>query len=84
LNKLVKRNGWSNGRCFDIEMILEVGYCSGIENYPFFCPVDSRPNRRPPCLTICRLMRGYYDESHVTVPQIGAMYKGDRSRRNTG
>ena len=69
---------------FDIEMIRELGYCSGIENYSRF--FDRRnPGDRPFCLL------DYFpddflmvlDESHVTVPQIGAMYGGDRSRKIT-
>ncbi|HAE12636.1 MAG TPA: excinuclease ABC subunit B, partial [Bacteroidetes bacterium] len=67
---------------FDIEMIKELGYCSGIENYSRF--FDRRkPGSRPFCLI------DYFpddfllviDESHVTVPQIGAMYGGDRARK---
>lgn len=68
---------------FDLEMIRELGYCSGIENYSRF--LDRRePGDRPFCLL------DYFpddfliivDESHVTVPQIGAMYGGDRSRKS--
>lgn len=67
---------------FDLEMIRELGYCSGIENYSRF--LDGRnPGDRPFCLM------DYFpedflliiDESHVTVPQVGAMYGGDRSRK---
>lgn len=69
---------------FDIEMIQEVGYCNGIENYSRF--MDGRePGSRPSCLF------DYFpkdfilvvDESHVTVPQIGGMYNGDRMRKKT-
>ena len=70
--------------CYDIEMIRELGYCSGIENYSRY--FDGRePGSRPFCLL------DYFpddfitiiDESHVTVPQIRAMYGGDRSRKQT-
>ena len=70
--------------CYDIEMIRELGYCSGIENYSRY--FDGRePGTRPFCLI------DYFpddfitiiDESHVTVPQIRGMYGGDRSRKQT-
>ena len=69
---------------YDIEMMREAGFCSGIENYSRI--LDGRkPGERPYCLIdyfpedfIC-----FIDESHQTVPQIGAMYKGDRSRKQT-
>ena len=68
----------------DMEMLREVGYCSGIENYRR--PLSGRaPGERPftlidyfPPDLLC-----FVDESHVTIPQIGAMYEGDRSRKNT-
>ncbi len=69
---------------FDVEMLREIGVCQGIENYSRY--FDGRaPGERPYCLL------DYFpedflvvvDESHVTVPQIGAMYKGDRSRKTT-
>ena len=69
---------------FDVEMLREIGVCQGIENYSRY--FDGRePGERPFCLL------DYFpedflvvvDESHVTVPQIGAMYKGDRSRKTT-
>ena len=67
---------------FDIEMIKELGYCSGIENYSRF--FDRRkPGSRPFCL-LDYFPDDYLlviDESHVTVPQIGAMYGGDRARK---
>ncbi|APZ42272.1 excinuclease ABC subunit UvrB [Acidihalobacter ferrooxydans] len=69
---------------FDIEMIVELGYCSGIENYSRYLS-GRAPGEPPPCLLDYlppdALM--VLDESHVTVPQIGAMYKGDRSRKET-
>jgi excinuclease ABC subunit B len=69
---------------FDIEMIMEVGYCSGIENYSRYLS-DRESGESPPTmfdyLPDDALL--IIDESHVTVPQIGAMYKGDRSRKET-
>ena len=69
---------------YDMEMLREVGFCSGIENYSRI--LDGRaPNSRPYCLLdyfpedfVC-----FIDESHQTVPQIGGMYEGDRSRKST-
>ena len=67
---------------YDIEMINEVGYCSGIENYSRYL-TGKKPGEAPPCLFDYLPDDGLLiiDESHVTVPQIGAMYKGDRSRK---
>lgn len=69
---------------FDIEMIQEIGYCNGIENYSRH--LDRRlPGSRPSCL-FDYFQKDYLlvvDESHVTVPQIGAMYNGDRMRKKT-
>ncbi len=69
---------------YDMEMILELGYCSGIENYSRY--FDRRQaGERPACL-LDYFPPGWLliiDESHVTVPQIGAMYNGDRSRKET-
>jgi excinuclease ABC subunit B len=69
---------------FDMEMLRELGYCNGIENYSRFLD-GRRPGERPYCLLdffpddfIC-----FIDESHQTVPQIGGMYEGDRSRKQT-
>ncbi len=67
---------------FDLEMIRELGYCSGIENYSRY--LDRRlPGTRPFCL-LDYFPEDYLmvvDESHVTIPQVGAMYGGDRSRK---
>jgi len=67
---------------FDLEMIKELGYCSGIENYSRY--LDGRqPGTRPFCL-LDYFPEDYLmvvDESHVTIPQVGAMYGGDRSRK---
>jgi excinuclease ABC subunit B len=69
---------------YDIEMIRELGYCSGIENYSRF--LDRRtPGTRPFCLLdyFPKDFLLVIDESHVTIPQIGGMYGGDRSRKLT-
>ena len=81
-NKLVEAQRLEQRTQFDIEMMRELGYCSGIENYSRY--LSSRaPGEPPPCLfdylPASALL--VIDESHVTVPQIGAMYKGDRSRK---
>lgn len=69
---------------FDLEMIKELGYCSGIENYSRY--LDGRlPGTRPFCL-LDYFLEDYLmviDESHVTLPQVHAMYGGDRSRKET-
>ncbi len=69
---------------YDIEMLEEMGYCSGIENYS--APLSNRkPGERPGVLLdyFPRDFIVFIDESHVTVPQIGAMYAGDRSRKTS-
>ncbi|MBK8551186.1 MAG: excinuclease ABC subunit UvrB [Ignavibacteria bacterium] len=69
---------------FDIEMIQEVGYCNGIENYSRH--MDGRaPGSRPSCLFdyFPKDFLLIVDESHVTIPQIGGMYNGDRMRKKT-
>ncbi|WP_251360166.1 excinuclease ABC subunit UvrB [Kangiella sp. TOML190] len=84
MNKLVEAQRLEQRVKFDIEMMQELGYCSGIENYSRFLS-GARPGEPPPCLLDYlppdALM--VIDESHVTVSQIGAMYKGDRSRKET-
>ena len=69
---------------FDLEMIRELGYCSGIENYSRYLS-GRGPGEPPPCLFdyVPENALLFVDESHVTVPQLGAMYKGDRSRKET-
>lgn len=69
---------------FDIEMIREVGYCNGIENYSRFLS-GRAPGEPPPCLFDYLPANALLvvDESHQTIPQLGAMYKGDRSRKET-
>jgi len=84
LNKLVEAQRLEQRTLFDIEMILEVGYCSGIENYSRF--LSGRGAGEAPPTMFDYLPDDalvIVDESHVTVPQIGAMYKGDRSRKET-
>jgi excinuclease ABC subunit B len=67
---------------FDMEMIKEVGYCAGIENYSRYLS-GREPGEPPPCLFdyLPRNALLIVDESHQTLPQLGAMYKGDRSRK---
>lgn len=67
---------------FDIEMIQEIGYCSGIENYSRYLS-QRKPGERPYCLFdyFPKDFLLVVDESHQTIPQIGAMYGGDRSRK---
>ncbi|MFZ2449484.1 MAG: excinuclease ABC subunit UvrB [Methylovulum miyakonense] len=83
-NKLVEAQRLEQRTLFDIEMILEVGYCSGIENYSRYLS-GSAPGEPPPTMFDYLPDNALLviDESHVTVPQIGAMYKGDRSRKET-
>jgi len=84
LNKLVEYQRLEQRVRFDIEMMLELGYCSGIENYSRFLSGRQR-GEHPPTL-FDYLPEGallVLDESHVMVSQIGAMYKGDRSRKET-
>src|SRR5271170_4258434 len=67
---------------FDMEMIKEVGYCAGIENYSRYLS-GRAPGEPPPCLFdyLPKNALLFVDESHQTIPQLGAMYKGDRSRK---
>ncbi len=81
-NKLVEAQRLEQRTRFDIEMIMELGYCSGIENYSRY--LSGRPAGEPPPTLFDYLPSGallVIDESHVTLPQLGAMYKGDRSRK---
>ncbi|MGZ8152617.1 MAG: DEAD/DEAH box helicase family protein, partial [Methylovulum sp.] len=84
LNKLVEAQRLEQRTLFDIEMILEVGYCSGIENYSRYLS-GRGPGESPPTMFDYLPANALViiDESHVTIPQIGAMYKGDRSRKET-
>ncbi|MCL1078568.1 excinuclease ABC subunit UvrB [Parashewanella spongiae] len=84
LNKLVEEQRISERVMYDLEMMTELGYCSGIENYSRYLSGRSEGDG-PPTLLDYLPDDGLLiiDESHVTVPQIGAMYKGDRSRKTT-
>ncbi len=81
-NRLVEEQRITQRTQFDIEMMTELGYCSGIENYSRYLS-GREPGEAPPTLFDYLPADGLLiiDESHVTVPQIGAMYKGDRSRK---
>jgi excinuclease ABC subunit B len=83
-HKLIEEQRISQRTQFDIEMMLELGYCSGIENYSRYLS-GRAPGEPPPTLLDYFPADGliFIDESHVTVSQIGAMYKGDRSRKET-
>jgi excinuclease ABC subunit B len=84
LNKLVEAQRLEQRTQFDIEMILELGYCSGIENYSRY--LSGREAGEPPPTLFDYLPPNALlvaDESHVSIPQIGGMYKGDRSRKET-
>jgi excinuclease ABC subunit B len=84
VNKLVEEQRVSQRCQFDMEMMQELGYCSGIENYSRYLS-GRNPGDPPPTLIDYFPSDGlmFIDESHVTVSQIGAMYKGDRSRKET-
>ncbi|MBS7829154.1 excinuclease ABC subunit UvrB [Wohlfahrtiimonas chitiniclastica] len=81
-NKLVEAQRLEQRTRFDLEMIVELGYCQGIENYSRYLS-GRNPGAAPPTLFdyLPNNALLFIDESHVTIPQIGAMYKGDRSRK---
>ncbi|MFT2112333.1 excinuclease ABC subunit UvrB [Marinomonas sp. 2405UD68-3] len=82
LDKLVELQRLEQRTRYDLEMMQELGYCSGIENYSRY--LSGRPEGSPPPTLFDYLPDNallVVDESHVTVPQLGAMYKGDRSRK---
>lgn len=83
-NKLVEAQRLEQRTHFDIEMMLELGYCSGIENYSRYLS-GREPGEAPPTLFDYLPSDALLvvDESHVTVPQIGGMYRGDRARKET-
>ena len=83
-NKLVEAQRLEQRTLFDLEMIDQIGYCSGIENYSRYLS-QRQPGEPPPTLFdyLPENALLVIDESHVTVPQLGAMYKGDRSRKET-
>jgi len=83
-HKLVEAQRLDQRTRFDIEMIMELGYCSGIENYSRY--LSGRSAGEPPPTLFDYLPDDallVVDESHVTIPQIGGMYRGDRSRKET-
>jgi excinuclease ABC subunit B len=82
--KLLEAQRLEQRTLFDLEMIRELGYCSGIENYSRYLS-GREAGEAPPCLFdyLPKDALLIVDESHVTVPQLGAMYKGDRSRKET-
>ncbi|ERI50963.1 excinuclease ABC subunit B [Pseudomonas sp. EGD-AK9] len=82
--KLVEAQRLEQRTRFDLEMILELGYCNGIENYSRYLS-GRGPGEPPPTLYDYLPDEALLviDESHVSVPQVGAMYKGDRSRKET-
>src|ERR1022692_3316560 len=83
-NKLVEAQRLQQRTTFDLEMMREVGYCAGIENYSRYLS-GRQVGEPPPCLFDYLPDNSLLviDESHQTVPQLGAMYKGDRSRKET-
>ena len=83
-DKLLEAQRLEQRTTFDLEMMMEVGYCSGIENYSRYLS-GRQAGEPPPCLFDYLPDNALLvvDESHVTVPQIGGMYKGDRSRKET-
>ena len=83
-DKLLEAQRLEQRTLFDLEMIKELGYCSGIENYSRY--LSGREEGEPPPCLFDYLPKNallIIDESHVTVPQLGGMYKGDRSRKET-
>ena len=83
-NKLLEAQRLEQRTIYDLEMLREVGYCSGIENYSRH--LDQRPSGSPPWTLMDYLPNDYIlvlDESHMTVPQVRGMYNGDRSRKET-
>ncbi|MBV1871864.1 MAG: excinuclease ABC subunit UvrB [Gammaproteobacteria bacterium] len=83
-NKLVEAQRLEQRTRYDIEMIVQLGYCNGIENYSRYLS-GRNPGDAPPTLYDYLPDNALLvvDESHVTLPQLGAMYKGDRSRKET-
>ncbi len=82
-DRLIEAQRISERTNFDIEMMRETGFCSGIENYSR--PLSGRAEGQPP-MTLMDYFKDDFliivDESHITIPQIGGMYNGDRSRKN--
>ena len=84
LNKLVEAQRLEQRTMYDLEMIKELGFCSGIENYSRYLS-GRKAGEPPPCLIdyLPNNALVVIDESHVTIPQLHGMYKGDRSRKTT-
>ena len=84
LNKFIEAQRIEERTRFDMEMLKEMGYCNGIENYSRYL-TGRNPGDPPPTLLeyFPRDSLFFIDESHVTVPQLGGMFKGDRSRKQT-
>ena len=82
--RLVEAQRLEQRTLFDIEMMLEVGYCTGIENYSRYLS-GRNAGEPPPCLFdyVPANALLFVDESHVTLPQLGGMFRGDRSRKET-
>ena len=83
-NKLIEAQRIKQRTLYDIEMIQELGYCSGIENYSRI--IGGRPAGSPPNTLMDYFPKDFImfiDESHVTLPQVRAMYNGDRARKTT-
>jgi excinuclease ABC subunit B len=83
-DKLLEAQRLEQRTLFDLEMIKELGYCSGIENYSRYLS-GRKAGEPPPCLFdyVPPSALLIIDESHVTIPQLGGMYRGDRSRKET-
>jgi len=84
MNKLVEAQRLEQRTLYDIEMMLELGFCSGVENYSRY--LSGRKAGEPPPTLFDYLPENallVVDESHVTIPQLGGMYKGDRARKET-
>ncbi len=83
-DKLLEAQRLEQRTLYDLEMLQEVGYCNGIENYSRYLS-GRNPGEPPPTLIDYLPAKSLIviDESHVTIPQLGAMYKGDRSRKET-
>ena len=83
-NKLVEAQRLEQRTMFDLEMMEQLGFCNGIENYSRHLS-GRQPGEAPPCLIdyLGKHFLLFIDESHQTVPQVGAMYRGDRVRKDT-
>jgi len=83
-NRLVEAQRLEQRTLYDIEMLQELGFCSGIENYSRFLS-DRQPGEPPPTLYdyLADDTLVFIDESHVSLPQLGGMFRGDRSRKQT-